>query len=610
MGVEQQLFPREVPCDLVKVGEIVLVRAGEAAPVDGRVIHGEGVMDESALTGESLPVAKKVGDGVFGGSLCQAGVVQLECTAVAGQSGAQRVQALMADIAATRPPAQEAIDSLAGRYTWLMLLLAGGTALLTPLLVGGGWRLAALRGLSLLVLACPCALAIAAPLPFLAALAASTRNGTGVLFRSAAALETLGRVTVVGLDKTGTLTEGRFCVVGRRRLQATSKLEEGLVRRLAASVEAMVAHRLSAALVMDAIGCVTEAYHNKQGGGSVLADVTGLKVVEGVGVEGTCVFPSEKGRPYRVCVGNEGWLPKGGVDEEQVAGFRAAHPGMVHLFVVVDGVPEMALALTDKLRAEAQGMLVALGEMGVEAAMLTGDSAEVARAVDRRLVLSNGKRLLGEVRARMKPAGKLQWVKGRQERKTVEEEPVVVPVVAKKSKCSKGCCKSKSTQLAAAAVEEGRIGDKGGQDGGGKEVVVVPAPAGATAVKGKRRKDVEVVAMVGDGVNDGPALTSADVGIAMGAHGAALAVSAAGVVLLADDLRRVPQAMTMAQAVRRVVRANVAWALLPKLIVLVLVSGGWGRLWMAVASDGMALGMVLLNGLRPLWMARGIYGDE
>lgn len=657
--------PREVPCDAVRVGEVVLVRAGERAPVDGRVAGGEALLDESALMGESLPVPKKAGDLVHGGSLCQSGVLQVVCTAPAAASAAQAVRALMQDVAATRAPRQEQIDRFAGRYTAAILALAAAVAL-APLAVWAlaqlfspsspppsfpppaAWRAALYRGLELLVLACPCALAVAAPFPFLTALAASTRGGAGVLFRSAAALEALAGAQVVALDKTGTLTEGRFCVSGRRRLAATARLEEGLVRRLAASVEALVAHRLSGAVVADVLGCVTEAYYERNGGNGngnggsgasssssssssrALAEVAGLRAIEGVGVEGVCTFVGDgkSGRPYKVVVGNEallrGW---GSVDvneaaavaaEEEAAAFMEAHPGEVHLFVIVDGIPELALALTDRPRAEAAGMLAAFGGMGVETAMLTGDSAEVAAAVDARLRGGGGngegrrpRRLLGEVVARMKPADKLQWIRARQEGEIQIQPPVLPRAAAAPLACGGGCCKeggggggekasSENDKLAAA--EAGLAGS------GGMGVVAAAAAAGAAA--GGSAKRPATVVMVGDGVNDGPALAAADVGVAMGAHGTALAVQCAGVVLLGDDLRRLPQAVTMARVVRRVVGQNLALALGPKLLFLAALAAGRGRLWMAVASDAVAFFAVLANGLRPLWLASGIYGDD
>lgn len=635
---EREEFPREVDCDAVAVGEVVLVRAGEKAPVDGEVVRGEALLDEAALTGECMPVPKRFGDFVHGGSVCQAGALRVRCTAPAAQSGAQAVRALVQDVAATKPPAQELLDWFAGWYSRVILTLAGA-ALAAPAVgwavaaAGASqasspfpgpeaWRAALYRGIELLVLACPCALAVAAPLPFLTALAASTRQGTGVLFRSAAALEALGRVNVVALDKTGTLTEGRFRVTGRRRLAATARLEEGLVRRLAASVEAVIAHRLAAAVVLDALGCVTEAYYDRtnggnRGNGSRLAEVTGLTSLEGVGVEGECTFASASGadedetdetaasvpavRTYRVAVGNERLL-KGaaGAAGAEAAAFMAAHRGQVHLFVVVDGVPELALALADEPRAEAVGMLRALRGMGIAAAMLTGDSPGVAAAVEGRLREGGEGRLLDEVVARMKPADKLRWVQARQAKGKGEEVTVKEAAEVCGGGCCGGCGDGGEEDAAAAALEAG------------KGMMVVVPPARVPDKRQKKRKQGRLgaaVAMVGDGVNDGPALAACDAGVAMGGHGTALAVESAGVVLLGDDLRRLPQAVLMARCVRRVVWQNVAWAVGPKLVFLGLLAAGYGRLWMAVAADAGALVAVLLNGLRPLWLAEGIYRD-
>ena len=231
----------ERPLSSVRIGDVVVVRAGEACPVDGQVLRGEAVMDESGLTGECMPVRKQGGSFVSGGSICQAGAMEVECTALPSESSLRRVQEMVQDIATTRGPSQGTVDSFAAIYTPLLILLALAVAVHPPLsllllylsssspppsslILQSSLLQGLYRSLELLVLACPCALAMSSSLPFLTTLAGSATHG-GVLFKSASALETLGKIQVMACDKTGTLTEGRFQVTGRIAL--APQQEEG-----------------------------------------------------------------------------------------------------------------------------------------------------------------------------------------------------------------------------------------------------------------------------------------------------------------------------------------------------------------------------------------------
>lgn len=599
----------EVPLVAVKVGDICLVRAGEQAPVDGVVVRGEGVMDESALTGECMPVEKKEGSTVAGGSICQAGALEVECAAPASQSSLRVVQDLVQDIATTRAPSQELLDRFAAIYTPCVLLLSF-TVALAPEVWGtlrhgrpGNWHAALYRGLELLVLACPCALAMATPLPFLTSLAASAARA-GVLFKSAEALETLSKVQVLACDKTGTLTEGRFMVSGRYVLARTAQQEPELVRLLAASVEAMVAHRLSAAIVLDALGCVTEAYYDKQHNmksKKKLGKVTKVRHLEGVGVEGQCVFDAEPHLSYKVVVGNQVLLEDDDLADAGLQAFLGRFPGEAHLFVLVNGVPELALSLTDRLRPEAGSMLEAVQDLGIETALLTGDSSDVARSVQEQL----GPHLLSSVIARMKPWDKLRWVQDRQ----AQPPPSEAATSRLRRTSVFTFLRSPFGPKAGSANEPETLEDleeaaglshfdhSGSFDG-------LAANTPSYILPGKKQT---VVAMVGDGVNDGPCLTAANVGIAMGEHGTALAVQAADIVLLSDDLRRLPQAIHMSHAIRWIVVENLVLALGLKFLFMVFVFSGEERLWEAVASDGLSLLAVIVNGLRPLHLARRLY---
>lgn len=604
---------REIALADVQVGHVILLRAGEQAPVDGVVIKGEAALDESALTGEACPVEKRTGSEVSGGTICQQGVIEYKCIAPADESNLCVIRDLVQDIACSRSPASETLDRFAAYYTPIVLLASFFMALAPEVGAairngeGVAWQTGLYRGLELLVLACPCALAMAAPLPFLTTLASSASHA-GVLFKSASALESLCRVQVLACDKTGTLTEGRFKVTGRQQL-ATSRTDFELTRKLAASLETQVAHRLSNAIVLDAVGCVTEAYYqareNRASSSGGLADVTKVKHIEGVGVEGVCTY---QGNVYKVTVGNDFLLEDDDKEDEDLQAFISQHRGEAVLYIMVNGIAEAVLSLADSLRPEAPAMIEAMHKRGIETALLTGDSADVAAFIQSKVALTS-------VKARMKPKDKLVWIQ--------ERQAAAPPPSSSSSSADNG------SHYFSLAVGSGK---KGGEGGNRRDILVMvheesgeviqgtaaAAAAGAGQVDedssstGGSGVDVlshkrTLVAMVGDGINDGPSLTAADVSIAMGGGGTALAVQCADIILLSDNLARIPQAIKMSETIHAIVAQNIFLAVVLKFILLVVVFSGDGKLWEAVASDGLSLMAVILNGLRPLYLSKRIY---
>jgi Cd2+/Zn2+-exporting ATPase len=492
-------MPETVPWEELVRGDHVLVNPGERMPADGRVIAGRSSVDQSVVTGESVPVRKAPGDVVFTSTVNGEGALEVEVTATGEDSTFGRVIRLVREARQEKSPTQRLIDAVEPWYVVGVLAGAAG-AYLTARHVAGLPHAAALyRAMVLLVGASPCALVISTPASILSAIA----NGAtrGVLFKGGAHLERLGRVRTVAFDKTGTLTGGRLEV---DEVHAFDGGTPDDVLRLAAAVEARSEHHLAGAVLRAAErrGCVFEPARD-------------VASVEGLGVAGLV-----GGR--RVFVGSHRYVLDRGlpIPEEADAVLRAAEARGRTLAVVHDELLRGALVVSDRVRPEAHDVIGALRRLGVARfVLLTGDNPVVAREIARQTTIE-------DARGDLRPEDKL----------------VVVRML---------------------------------HDSGG-------------------------VAMVGDGVNDAPALASATVGIAMGGGGTDVALETADVVLMADSLRPLPYAVALAHRARAVVRQNLAFA--SAVIAGLLLTGvaGWLTLTVAViAHEGSTL-IVVLNGLRLL----------
>ena len=494
-----------VDADELVAGDVVVVRAGERVPVDGVVTKGKAAVDESSLTGESAPVQKAKGDAVSRGTVATQGFVEVACSRARNADGAAEMARLVAEAQASTTRSQDLIGNFAAVFTPLVLAAA----------MSAGVLVSARVGLVLLVLACPCALVLAAPIVVVSSLGAAAKRG--IVVKSAAALEALAAVDLACADKTGTLTQGRCRVVRRVDAPGVAKLDADRMLRLAASLEARTAHPLAAAVVNEAAGgCVGD-----DAAASALSDdVKRVDVVPGAGVAGDVAGCHVRVGTADHCeVGpDQGWAPP-------------PRGGATTLFVDVDDEVGLALSVLDPVRAEAPGALAALRALGLGLAVLTGDRREVVDAVLAEIgTLAGG---LGDVdvRAACKPADKLAYVR---------------------------------------------------------------------AARAKRR----VVLFVGDGINDAPALAAADVGVAMGAGGTAMAVDAADVAIMTDDLACLPAAVALGQAATAAIGQNVVLSVAFKLAVVAAAFAYDVPLWVAVSADLASLLAVVANGSRPMW-ARG-----
>ena len=445
-----------IPAAEVKKGDRFVVRPGERIPVDGIVLEGESAVDESALTGESIPVDKAVGASVSAATLNQSGHLVCEAVRVGEDTTLAGVIRLVSDAAATKAPIAKIADKVSGVFVPVVMGIAIVAAAVWLITEGDvGYALA--RGISVLVISCPCALGLATPVAIMVGSGKGAKNG--ILFKTAASLETAGRVDTVVLDKTGTVTEGKPTVTHMHTVG-----DEADILPLIYSLEAMSEHPLSAAVV---------EYARERGVASL--PVTDFKALPGRGLEGRV-----DGRLIRG--GNRGLIESHAVIPPSViaAAEGWAGEGKTPLFFSADKEFLGIIAVADTVKADSPAAIRDMKDMGLRVVMLTGDNRKTAAAIARE-------------------AG-------------IDEESVIAGVLPD-----------------------------------GKEAVI------------RELQRHGKVAMVGDGINDAPALTRADVGIAIGA-GADVAMDAADVVLVHSRLSDVPAAIRLSRATLRNIRQNLFWA--------------------------------------------------
>ena len=496
----------EVEADDVRVGETVILKPGEAVPVDGTVLLGESLVDQASLTGESVPVTKHAGDKLFAGTLNQQGSLEFIATRVAANSALARIVALVQEAQEKKSRAEE-LAEVAGRYYTVVVILGAALMLLVPpLVLGQAWRESLYRAMTLLVVASPCALVIATPATVLSAIANAARNG--ILFKGGAYLETLGRVRAVAFDKTGTLTHGRFEVTDIVPIAGAGETQ---LLSAAASAEKRSPHPLAQAVVRaaEARGLVftpAESLTNHLGKGLV-ASLDGREIEVG-----TPELYESLGHP----------APAEAVALVQRFAAEAKTPMIVHT-----GGAWAVIAAADRVRPGAASVLRDLRRAGVQRlALLSGDSEPTVRAIGAQTGVD-------ELHGKLLPEDKVRVI--------------------------------------------GELEQRHG-----------------------------TTAMIGDGVNDAPALARASVGIAMGGIGSDAAMESADVVLMGDDLGALPYAVRLAQRARRVVIQNLVIATGVMAVLVTWVFAGqytpFGALKLPVAVSGHegSTVVVILNGLRLL----------
>jgi Cd2+/Zn2+-exporting ATPase len=494
---------QEVPVEQLAAGDRVLVRPGDRVSVDGVVLAGQSAVDESAITGESMPVEKAPGESVFAGTINTHGALEVEVTRLAADNTLSRMVALVQEAQSRQAPVQRFIDRFARTYTPAVAVVAALVAAVPPLLFGQpfwgeqGWLM---RALQMLVIACPCALVISTPVSLVSAMTNAASHG--VLIKGGRTLEALSRVGAFAFDKTGTLTAGRPVVTDQIDVCTCGECGEDCGLEHAAALEAQSAHPLAQALLAEA-----RARH------VVVPRAENVTVLSGRGVEGRV-----NGRD--VTVASHAYFDERfphSVSTCQRAAGLAAEGKTVIMVRHGDGVCTV-FGVADVQRPSGRQVVADLKARGIHTVMLTGDGPAVAAEIGRQVGI-------GEVRAGLLPEDKVSAI---------------------------------------AAL----------------------------------KREYQAVAMVGDGVNDAPALAQADVGVAMGGAGSAQAMETADVVLMGDDLVQLPFVVWLSRRTRAVVTANIVFALAVKVAVFALAAAGLATLWMAVVADVGASVAVILNGLR------------
>lgn len=490
----------EVDPDEVQVGDIIVVKPGERVPIDGVVVDGTSQLDTAALTGESVPRHIEVGGEVISGCINMTGVLRIRTTKLFGTSTVSRILELVENASEKKARTENFITRFARVYTPIVTLAAVAIAVVPPLLGMGAWAGWILRGLTFLVVSCPCALVISVPLSFFGGIGGASR--LGILVKGSNYLEALAQVDTVVFDKTGTLTSGTFGVVGVRPADA---IDSDQLLAVAAHAEAFSDHPIALS--------VKKAYLDEAPADSERiidqARIEGAAEESGHGVKATV-------DGHAVLVGNDKLMSAHGIScpDCELTG--------TILHVAIDGSYAGHIVIADTVKDDAAQAIADLHAAGVERCiMLTGDREEVARSVASDLGLD-------EYHAQLLPGDKVKQVE--------------------------------------------RILD---------------------SARGN-------LAFVGDGINDAPVLTRADVGIAMGAMGSDAAIEAADIVLMDDKPSNIARAIRVARKTMRIVHQNIVFAIGVKLLILALAAVGIANMWLAVFGDVGVAVIAILNAMRAM----------
>ncbi|MWG35368.1 heavy metal translocating P-type ATPase [Halomarina oriensis] len=507
-----------VPVDDVRVGEVVLVRPGEKIPMDGEVVNGESAVNQAPITGESVPVDKTTGDEVYAGTVNEGGYLEVKVTSEASDNTISRVVSMVEDAQSNKTDREQFVERFADYYTPIVVTVALAAMVIPPVALGASWTTWFVRGLTLIVLACPCAFVISTPVSVVSGITSAAKNG--VLIKGGDHLEAMGEVDAIALDKTGTLTKGELAVTDVVPLNGNSEED---VLRCARGLETRSEHPIGEAIVAQAndrgvADREVDDFESLTGKG-VRADLDGEPhfagkpgLFEELGFDLSHVHATTDGgqvtaTTQQLCERNDC------LDLLESTVPKLQSEGKTVVLVGTEDELEGVIAVADEVRPDAAAMVERLHDLGVEhVVMLTGDNQRTANAIGEQVGVD-------DVRAELLPEDKVSAVEALQ-------------------------------------------------------------------------REYGTVAMVGDGINDAPALATADVGVAMGAAGTDTALETADIALMADDLSRLPYLYDLSHRANGVIRQNIWVSLGAKAVLAVAVPFGL-PIWAAVlfGDAGMTVGV-------------------
>lgn len=488
-----------IPVKEIQINDILIVKAGQKIAMDGKVLSGTSSINQAAITGESIPVAKTVGDEVFAGTLNEEGLLEVLVTKHAEDNTLSKIIHLVEEAQAERAPSQAFVDKFAKYYTPAIMLVALLVAVVPPLF-DGDWSKWLYQGLAALVVGCPCALVISTPVSIVTAIGNAAKNG--VLIKGGVYLEELGSLRAIAFDKTGTLTKGVPTVTD---VVTFGNIAEQNALQIAAALEKGSTHPLASAILKKA---------GEYGVPSELGSVTDFTSITGKGISAkvdgiTYYLGSPKLFAQEMISNISSYIQK----------FQDEGKTIVLIGTETDIIT--TIAISDQVRESSSQVIKALHQLGIEETiMLTGDNSGTAKAIGEAVGVRS-------IEAELLPEEKLSFIH-------------------------------------------------------------------------KLRSKYSKVAMVGDGVNDAPALAAATVGIAMGSTGTDTALETADIALMGDELKKLPFTVELSRKTLRIIKQNITFALGIKLFALLLVVPGWLTLWIAIFADMGATFIVTLNGLRLL----------
>jgi Zn2+/Cd2+-exporting ATPase len=488
----------------IQIGDTLIVKPGQKIAMDGIVVKGLSSVNQAAITGESVPVAKSINDEVFAGTLNEEGLLEVRVTKHVDDTTIAKIIHLVEEAQAERAPSQAFVDRFAKYYTPIIMLVALSVAIVPPLFFDGEWEKWIYQGLAALVVGCPCALVISTPVAIVTAIGNAARNG--VLIKGGIHLEEMGAIKAIAFDKTGTLTEG-IPVVTDYLPQPNTDANEVLA--IIAALENGSQHPLASAIIKKA---EQEKLPYQE------LSIEDFTSITGKGIKGKV-----NGIMYYVGSPNlfDDILTNGIPLNIKTTISDLQNKGKTVMVVGTETEISALLAVADEVRGNSKSVIQKLHSLGIqETIMLTGDNKGTAKAIGTEVGVSN-------IKAELLPQDKLAFIK-------------------------------------------------------------------------ELRSKYDRVAMVGDGVNDAPALAASTVGIAMGGAGTDTALETADIALMADDLGKLPFTLKLSRKALNIIKQNITFSLGIKLVALLLVIPGWLTLWIAIFADMGATLIVTLNGLRLL----------